>query len=238
MAGGAGNRASRHSKALAEARFWHFLRGQRRRRRPGRPAIEREIRSLIRRMSRKNLLWGAPRIHGGVLKLGVQVCQTTVAKTMVRHAGPPSRSWSTFLRNHAQGLVPGEILPRSRSGFPAPLTRVAAAIKRWLTAKFHKPLSSHAAAAWDIEDERISYQAVLRPQNYKVNAFIDLASRGPPGVRLLFNNLSLPSMPVATLCPVTSGSTSKVRWKEVAETIDRRCNRPNSEYTDQQTLST
>ena len=88
--------------------FRHYLLGKSRRGGPGRPAIEPEIRSLIQRMSRQNVFWGAPRIHGELLKLGVNVCQTTVAKYMVRRAGPPSQRWGTFLRNHTRELVPSE----------------------------------------------------------------------------------------------------------------------------------
>lgn len=73
--------------------------------RGGRPKTEVEIRQLIRQMSLDNLLWGAPRIHGELLKLGIDVGQTTVAKYMVRHRRPPSQSWRTFLRNHADGIA-------------------------------------------------------------------------------------------------------------------------------------
>jgi len=78
--------------------FWHYLLGKRRRRRPGRPAIEPEIRTLIQLMSLNNVLWGAPRIHGELLKLGVNVCQTTVAKYMVRRPGPPSKNGTLRIR--------------------------------------------------------------------------------------------------------------------------------------------
>jgi hypothetical protein len=104
-------------KRWRQCGFWHNLLGKGSRRRPGRPAIKPEIRSLIRRMSLNNVLWGAPRIHGERLKLGVNVCKTTVAKYMVRRPGPPSQNWLTFLRNHTRGLVTSEILPRSNSGF-------------------------------------------------------------------------------------------------------------------------
>jgi len=218
--------------------FWHYVLGKGRRRRPGRPAIEPEIRSLIQRVSIKNVLWGAPRIHGELLKLGVNVCQTTVAKYMVRRADPSSQSWSTFFRNHVSEHLLSEIVPRSSSGFRALLTRVAVAIKRWLTAKFHEPSSYYATPAWDIENERISCQAALRPKDEKVIALIDFASRGPPAVKPLFNNSFPPRTPTAKLCPVTSGSISAVRWKEVAQTIDRRCYRPNSDHIDRQALST
>src|SRR3984893_12712035 len=71
----------------------------------GRPRIDSEIRALIRRMSREKPLWGAPRIYGEVLKLGIEVSQATVAKYMVRRRGTPSQNWRTFLRNQAQGIA-------------------------------------------------------------------------------------------------------------------------------------
>ena len=69
--------------------------------RGGRPQIETDLRALIRRMSIENPLWGAPRIHGELLKLGFEVAQSSVAKYMVKRCGPPSQGWRTFLRNHA-----------------------------------------------------------------------------------------------------------------------------------------
>src|SRR5271169_168311 len=75
------------------------------RRRCGRPIVSFEIRRLIREMSAANPLWGAPRIHGELLKLGIDVGQTSVAKYMARRRGPPSQGWKTFLRNHADGIV-------------------------------------------------------------------------------------------------------------------------------------
>jgi len=64
-----------------------------------------EIRQLIREMSLANPFWGAPRIHGALLKLGIDVGQTCVAKYMARHRGPPSQGWRTFLLNHANGIA-------------------------------------------------------------------------------------------------------------------------------------
>jgi hypothetical protein len=75
------------------------------RRRCGRPRIDREIRDLIRRMSKENPLWGAPRIHGELLMLGIEVAESTVARYMTRPQGPPSQGWKTFLRNHAAGIA-------------------------------------------------------------------------------------------------------------------------------------
>ena len=73
--------------------------------RPGRPAVPAEIRQLIRQMSVANPLWGAPRIHGELLKLGIDIGQTSIAKYMAPRRGPPSQGWKTFLRNHADGIA-------------------------------------------------------------------------------------------------------------------------------------
>ncbi len=72
---------------------------------PGRRRVPEEVRDLIRKMSRANPLWGAPRIHGELRKLGIEVSQATVSKYMVRHRKPPSQSWRTFLKNHAKDIV-------------------------------------------------------------------------------------------------------------------------------------
>jgi hypothetical protein len=75
------------------------------RHRAGRPKIDRELRELIRRMSTENPIWGASRIHGELLKLGFKVAQSTVSKYMARTGKPPSQSWKTFLRNHAEAIA-------------------------------------------------------------------------------------------------------------------------------------
>ena len=75
------------------------------RRNRGRPIIDREIRVLISRMSQANPLWGAPRIHGELLKLGIEVSQATVSNYMIRHHKPPSQSWRAFLDNHKKELI-------------------------------------------------------------------------------------------------------------------------------------
>jgi putative transposase len=76
-----------------------------RRGKPGRPAVPREVRDLIRQMSRDNALWGAPHIDGELLKLGITIAETSVAKYMVRQHRPPSQTWRTFLNNHAKTMV-------------------------------------------------------------------------------------------------------------------------------------
>ena len=64
-----------------------------------------EVRQLIREMSLANPFWGAPRIHGELLKLGIDMGQTSVAKYMARRKRPPSQGWRTFLLNHADGIA-------------------------------------------------------------------------------------------------------------------------------------
>jgi hypothetical protein len=71
----------------------------------GRPRIDRGLRDLIRRMSQENPLWGASRIHGELLMLGFEVAQSTVSRYMARGRRPPSQSWKTFLRNHADAIA-------------------------------------------------------------------------------------------------------------------------------------
>ena len=72
---------------------------------PGRPAVPKEIRDLIRTMSRENPIWGAPRIHGELLKLGIDIGETSVSKYLIRRRRPPSQTWRTFLQNHVTSLV-------------------------------------------------------------------------------------------------------------------------------------
>jgi len=69
--------------------YWRW----RSRNRVGRPKVSAELRTLIGEMSRANALWGAPRIHGELLKLGFEVAQSTVARYMCRHSRPPSQGW-------------------------------------------------------------------------------------------------------------------------------------------------
>ncbi|MFH1681821.1 MAG: integrase core domain-containing protein [Candidatus Eisenbacteria bacterium] len=74
-------------------------------RKPGRPPVPKEVRDLIRRMSLENPLWGAPHIHGDLLKLGFDVAEPTVSKYMVRPRKPPSQTWLPFLRNHIGAMA-------------------------------------------------------------------------------------------------------------------------------------
>ena len=93
--------------------FWRW----KSRRRAGRPRIDRGLRDLIRRISRDNPLWGASRIHGELLMLGFNVAQSTVSRYMMRRSSPPSQSWRTFLRNHADAIAAIDIMVVPTVGF-------------------------------------------------------------------------------------------------------------------------
>jgi transposase InsO family protein len=94
-------------------RYWRW----KSRSRGGRPQIDVELRTLIRRMSIENLLWGAPRIHGELLKLGFEIAQSSVAKYMVKRRAPPSQGWRTFLRNHAPDIAAMDLFVVPTIGF-------------------------------------------------------------------------------------------------------------------------
>ena len=79
---------------------WKIRRGK-----PGRPPVPKEVRELVSMLSRENPLWGAPHIHGDLLKLGIDIGETSVGKYLVRHRKPPSQTWRTFLDNHLKTMV-------------------------------------------------------------------------------------------------------------------------------------
>ena len=83
----------------------------------GRPQIDADLRRLIRRMSIDNPLWGAPRIHGELLKLGFEVAQSSVAKYMSKRCGAPSQGWRTFLCNHAPDIAAMDLFVAPTIGF-------------------------------------------------------------------------------------------------------------------------
>jgi transposase InsO family protein len=112
----------------------------------GRPQIETELRLLIRRMSMDNPLWGAPRIHGELLKLGFEVAQSSVAKYMVKRRGPPSQGWRSFLRNHAPDLVAMDFFVVPTIGFDLLYAFVIVRLDRrdlvWIS------VTAHPTAEW------------------------------------------------------------------------------------------
>src|SRR3954451_5668442 len=89
-----------HRKGFRLFWTWKIRHGK-----PGRPALPEALRQLIRTMSRDNPLWGAPKIHGELLKLGIDIGETSVSKYMVRRRRPPSQTWKVFLDNHVKSMV-------------------------------------------------------------------------------------------------------------------------------------
>ncbi|SIO51951.1 Integrase core domain-containing protein [Bradyrhizobium erythrophlei] len=123
-------------------RYWRW----KSRPRGGRPQIETELRALIRRMSVENQLWGAPRIHGELLKLGFEVAQSSVDKYMVKRRGPPSQGWRTFLHNHAPDIAAMDLLVVSTIGFDLLYAFVIVRLGRreliWIN------ITAHPTAEW------------------------------------------------------------------------------------------
>ena len=112
----------------------------------GRPQIAVDLRALIRRMSVENLLWGAPRIHGELLKLGFAVAQSTVAKYMAGRADPSGQRWSTFLRNHSPHIAAMDLFVVPTIGFNLLYVLVIVRLARrelvWLN------VTAHPTAEW------------------------------------------------------------------------------------------
>jgi putative transposase len=120
--------------------FWHW------RSRSGRPSVNREIRKLIREMSSANPLWGAPRIHGELLKLGIEISQATVAKYMVRRRATPSPSWRSFLRNQAVGIAAIDMFIVASVSFRLLYVMITLAHDRRRI--LHTAVTEHPTAPW------------------------------------------------------------------------------------------
>jgi transposase InsO family protein len=120
--------------------FWRW------RSRSGRPSVDREVRDLIRQMSSANRLWGAPRIHGELLKLGIEISQATVAKYMVRRRGTPSQNWRTFLHNHAEGIAAIDMFVVASASFRLFYVMIILAHDRRNIVR--TAVSEHPTAAW------------------------------------------------------------------------------------------
>ncbi|MBA3641665.1 MAG: hypothetical protein H0W53_20825 [Acidobacteria bacterium] len=125
------------------------------RRRIGRPSIPPDIRALIRTMSDANPRWGAPRIHGEWLKLGIDLSQATVAKYMVRRRQPPSQTWRTFLANHRAQLVAADffVVPTATCRLLFVLVILAHERRRIV----HVAVTAHPTAAWTAQQLREAF---------------------------------------------------------------------------------
>jgi transposase InsO family protein len=122
--------------------FWRW----KSRSRAGRPTVSAEIRELIREMSRANCLWGAPRIHGELLKLGIEIAQSTVAKYMIKRPRRPGQSWTTFLRNHADGIAAADLFVVPTIGFK--LLYGLVILDHGRRRLIHHAVTAHPTAEW------------------------------------------------------------------------------------------
>jgi putative transposase len=129
---------------------WKSRHGER-----GRPALAKDIRQLIRRMSRENPLWVAPKIHGELLKLGIEISKSTVSKYLVRHRGSPSQSWRTFLENHVKDIVSADFFTVPTIRFQILYVFVVLAHERRRI--LHFAVTQHPTAEWTAHQLREAY---------------------------------------------------------------------------------
>ena len=125
------------------------------RHRTGRPAVPQDVRALIRDMSTANPLWGAPRIHGELLKLGISVSESTVAKYMRRDPRPPSQTWRTFLTNHASQIMAADLFVVPTVTFRLLFVLVILAHDRRRIV--HVAVTEHPTAAWTAQQLRNAF---------------------------------------------------------------------------------
>jgi putative transposase len=145
----------------------------------GRPSVSPDIQVLIRSMAAANPRWGAPRIHGELLKLGVDVCQATVAKYIVRRRRPPSQTWRTFLANHVGQIVAADffVVPTATGRLLFVLVMLAHERRRLV----HVAVTEHPTAAWTSQQLRDAFpwdqapRYVLRDCDHAFDGWADTA---------------------------------------------------------------
>jgi transposase InsO family protein len=139
-----------HRKGFGLFWSWKIHQGK-----PGRPAVPKEVRQLIRMLSRENPLWGAPHIHGELLKLGINIGETSVSKYMVRHRKPPSQTWRTFLDNHLKTMVSVDFFVVPTIRFQILYVFVVLAHERRRIVHF--AVTSHPTAEWTAQQMREAF---------------------------------------------------------------------------------
>ncbi len=129
---------------------WKVRRGK-----TGRPSVPKDVRDLIRKMSRENPLWGAPRIHGELLKLGIDIGETSVGKYMVRQRKPPSQTWRTFLENHVKTMVSVDFFTVPTIRFQVLYVFLVLAHERRRIVHFN--VTAHPTAEWTAQQLREAF---------------------------------------------------------------------------------
>jgi hypothetical protein len=194
-----------------------LLRWERGRRRPGRPAIASETRALIRRMSRENLLWGAPRLHGELAMLGIKVSRTTVAKYMVCRSGLPSPSWRTFIHNHAQELIASDAYTACASSLCTLAVTVLPTLRQWFERVVVSGLNGASRCSWRATVTSIQTSGpACAPAVWSLGRgeCVSVGERGPPDARLARHGDTVSAdLPIhwGTIS-VCRGSSTARRW--------------------------
>jgi hypothetical protein len=122
--------------------------------------VPHDVRALIREMSTANSLWGAPRIHWELLKLGISVSQSTVATYMRRHRRPPSQTWQTFLTNHASQVMAADFFVVPTITFRLLFVLVILAHDRRRIV--HVAVTEHPTAVWTAQQLRNVFRTTRR----------------------------------------------------------------------------
>jgi hypothetical protein len=180
-----GWRAALHVVQPATVLAWH-RRGFRlvwtwkSRHRTGRPGVPADVRALIREMSTMNPLWGAPRIHGELQKLGISVSQSTVAKYMRRSRRPPSHTWRTFLTNHAHQIMAADLFLVPTVTFRLLFVLVILAHDRRRIV--HVAVTKHPTAAWMAQQLRNAVSGHETRRIYSTIAIRSLQTCRPPSL--------------------------------------------------------
>ena len=146
-----------HRKGFRLFWTWKVRHGQ-----TGRPSVPKDVRELIRLMSRANPTWGAPRIHGELLKLGMNIGETSVSKYMVRHRKPPSQTWRTFLENHVKNLVSVDFFTVPTVRFQVLYVFLVLAHDRRRI--LHFGVTAHPTAEWTAQQLREAFPWATAPR--------------------------------------------------------------------------
>ena len=160
-------------------RYWTW---KSRRSGPGRPGVAPEIRELIRNMSRANVTWGAPRVHGELVKLGISISQAAVSKYMVRHRKPPSQTWRSFLDNHVKDLVSVDFFTLPTATFRVLLVFIVLRHDRRSIVHFN--ITEHPSAEWTAQQMVDAFpwdtapRYVLRDRDQIYGAYFDRRVEG------------------------------------------------------------
>src|SRR5260370_28254562 len=139
-----------HRKGFRLFWTWKVRHGQ-----PGRRLVSKEVRQLIRKMNRENPLWGAPRIHGELLKLGIDIGETSVGKYIVRSRKPPSQNWRTFLENHVKNMVSVDFFTVPTIRFQVLYVFLVLAPARMRILHFN--VTAHPTAEWTAQQLREAF---------------------------------------------------------------------------------